>query len=137
MSNTFQNNDIIKARSYPKGGKTEYGAIDIMNKDGDAGLVSPNIGKHPSYSQVHQHHSMWGIFFIMLGSFSFSVMILLVKLMEGKANSFTLVFYRSLVQIVLSLGSILRNGEHPLGQAGSGNRCWLLVRGGFGVGAGL
>jgi drug/metabolite transporter (DMT)-like permease len=133
MSNTTQNNDTNKTHSHPNGEKTEYGAIDIMNKDDDVGLVSPNMSKHPS--QVHQHHSMWGIFFIMVGSFSFSVMFLLVKLMEGKANSFTLVFYRSLVQIVLSLSSILRNREHPLGQAGSGNRCWLLVRGGFGAGA--
>jgi hypothetical protein len=62
-------------------------------------------------------------------------MFLLVKLMEGTANSFTLVFYRSLVQIGISLFAIYRKGENPFGQAGRVNRAWLLVRGGFGSGA--
>jgi drug/metabolite transporter (DMT)-like permease len=121
MSNTIHNNGSNKTGSDPKRGKTEYGAFDNIITEDD--LIK------------RQKHSMWGIFFIMVGSFSFSVMFLLVKLMEGKANSFTLVFYRSLVQIVLSLTGILHHGEHPLGEAGGGNRCWLLVRGGFGAGA--
>ncbi|KAL7569816.1 hypothetical protein ACA910_008829 [Epithemia clementina (nom. ined.)] len=46
--------------------------------------------------------SIWGIVYIMLGSFSFSIMFLLVKLMKG-TSTFTLVYYRSWVQILLSL----------------------------------
>ena len=53
--------------------------------------------------------------------------------MEGKADSFTLVFYRSIVQIIISLGAIVRNHENPLGATRA--RGWLLVRGGFGAGA--
>jgi len=60
-------------------------------------------------------------------------MFLLAKLLEGRANSFTLVFYRSLVQIAISLGGILKNQEDPLGAKEA--RLWLLVRGGFGSGA--
>lgn len=60
-------------------------------------------------------------------------MFLLVKLMEGTADSFTLVFYRSIVQIIISLSQIIKNKENPLGQPQS--RGWLLVRGGFGAGA--
>jgi drug/metabolite transporter (DMT)-like permease len=74
------------------------------------------------------------------GSFSFSVMFLLVKLMQGTANSFTLVFYRSLVQIAISLGAIIKNRENPLGGQPEDDlvstiktRLWLLVRGGFGA----
>lgn len=70
-----------------------------------------------------------------IGAFSFSIMFLLVKLMEGTADSFTLVFYRSLVQILISLASIIRNGEHPLGGGNWVTKLWLLVRGGFGAGA--
>ena len=62
-------------------------------------------------------------------------MFLLAKLMEGTADAFTLLFYRSLVQIAISLTAIIKNGEHPLGQAGELTRFWLLVRGGFGAGA--
>ena len=74
-----------------------------------------------------------GIALIMLGSFSFSCMFLFAKLMEGTADSFTLVFYRSLVQIGICLFSIIRNHEHPLGEPEV--RPWLLVRGGIGSGA--
>jgi drug/metabolite transporter (DMT)-like permease len=62
-------------------------------------------------------------------------MFLLVKVMEGTADAFTLVFYRSLVQITISLSAIIQNGENPLGPAGEFTRFWLLVRGGFGAGA--
>jgi drug/metabolite transporter (DMT)-like permease len=74
-----------------------------------------------------------GILLVMLGSFSFSCMFLLAKLMEGRANSFTLVFYRSWVQIFISLWGVLQNGEDPLGAPEA--RGWLLVRGGFGSAA--
>jgi drug/metabolite transporter (DMT)-like permease len=60
-------------------------------------------------------------------------MFLLVKLMQGTADSFTLVFYRSVVQIIISLSQIVKNKENPFGAAKS--RGWLLVRGGFGAGA--
>jgi hypothetical protein len=114
-------------------GKNGYGATYDDGGDDDPSLTSSSR----SQKQLSEHpvHSMLGIGSIMLGSFSFSVMFLLVKLMEGTANSFILVFYRSLVQIVLSLASIIYNGENPLGFEGNGNRMWLLVRGGFGAGA--
>jgi hypothetical protein len=134
MSNTTaHHNGIDKTNNHLKqqGEKGQYGAIDNNNnsswKDGDDKIVlaSGNMKKE----EDRQHHSMVGIFFITVGTFSFSIMFLLVKLMEGKANSFTLVYYRSLVQIALSLSGILHQGENPLGQAGGGNRCWLLVGG--------
>ena len=53
--------------------------------------------------------------------------------MEGTADSFTLVFYRSLVQIAISLGAVLHNHEQPLGPVEA--RGWLCVRGGFGAAA--
>ena len=57
---------------------------------------------------------MWGIMLIMLGAFSFSIMFLMVKLMQD-TNTFTLVFYRSLVQILISLKVLLDKGVNPLG----------------------
>jgi len=62
-------------------------------------------------------------------------MFLLAKLLEGTADAFTLVFYRSLVQVAISLIGIVKNGENPFGGAGNLTRFWLLVRGGFGAGA--
>jgi drug/metabolite transporter (DMT)-like permease len=59
-------------------------------------------------------HSMMGILLIMIGAFSFSIMFLMVKFMAS-ANTFTLVFYRSLVQIILSLGTLWQKGVNPLG----------------------
>jgi drug/metabolite transporter (DMT)-like permease len=82
---------------------------------------------------VRQPHSIMGILLIMLGAFSFSCMFLFAKLLQGHANSFTLVFYRSLVQIAVSLWAVVRNGENPLGPPAA--RGWLLIRGGFGSGA--
>ena len=58
-------------------------------------------------------------------------MFLLVKILEGIADSFTLVFYRCLVQMSISLASILFRNEHPLGEPRA--RGWLLIRGGFGA----
>jgi drug/metabolite transporter (DMT)-like permease len=69
----------------------------------------------------------------MLGSFSFSCMFLFAKLMQGTADSFTLVFYRSLVQITICCISVIRAGENPWGE--SGVQVWLMVRGGIGAGA--
>ena len=61
-------------------------------------------------------------------------MFLLAKLLQNTADAFTLVFYRSLVQIAISLTASIQNGEDPLGQAGERTRFWLLIRGGFGAG---
>jgi len=70
----------------------------------------------------------------MLGAFSFSIMFLLVKLMEGTADAFTLVFYRSLVQMVISTASCLKNGENVFGPSGDyKTRFWLFIRGFFGA----
>ena len=38
----------------------------------------------------------------------------MVKLMK-EANTFTLVTYRSIIQIILSLGTLLQQGKNPLG----------------------
>ena len=56
-------------------------------------------------------------------------MFLTVKLMAS-ANTFTLVFYRSLVQIVISLGTLMDKGVHPLGPPGV--RWELVARAVFG-----
>ncbi|KAG7351589.1 EamA-like transporter family protein [Nitzschia inconspicua] len=116
--------------------KEGYGAISQPNGNDENNVRLSSVDSSSEHNNNNNNsHSLLGIAWIMVGSFSFSVMFLLVKLMEGKANSFTLVFYRSLVQIVLSLSNIARNGENPFGQVGNGNRIWLLVRGGFGSGA--
>mmetsp|Transcript_28695 Transcript_28695/g.78844 ORF Transcript_28695/g.78844 Transcript_28695/m.78844 type:complete len:251 (+) Transcript_28695:966-1718(+) len=60
-------------------------------------------------------------------------MFLFVKLMEGIANSFTLIFFRSLLQIAVCLLIVVKNQEHPLGQPSA--RLWLLLRGGAGAAA--
>jgi len=86
-------------------------------------------GKH----NQQQQHSMKGIVFIMMGAFSFSIMFLLVKLMGPDANTFTLVLYRSLVQIAISLITLLYHNENPLGPRDV--RMWLIVRGVFGSAA--
>ena len=74
-------------------------------------------------------HSMKGIFFIMLGAFSFSIMFMTVKIMAS-TNTFTLVFYRSLVQIAISLGTLFEKRLNPLGPPGV--RLHLLARAVFG-----
>jgi drug/metabolite transporter (DMT)-like permease len=58
-------------------------------------------------------------------------MFLLAKLLQDRANSFTLVFYRSLVQSVVSVWEVIRKHEDPLGPPDT--RCWLLLRGGTGA----
>mmetsp|Transcript_5101 Transcript_5101/g.9752 ORF Transcript_5101/g.9752 Transcript_5101/m.9752 type:complete len:359 (-) Transcript_5101:70-1146(-) len=74
-------------------------------------------------------HSMKGIFLIMLGAFSFSIMFLTVKIMAS-TNTFTLVFYRSLVQIAISLSTLLKKRVNPLGPPGV--RLQLVARAVFG-----
>jgi hypothetical protein len=75
-------------------------------------------------------HSLVGILLIMLGSFSFSCMFLFVKLLQGKANTFTLAFYRALVEIPIALYLCHLDAESPLGPPSK--RGWLWVRGGVG-----
>lgn len=48
-------------------------------------------------------------------------------------NTFTLVFYRSVIQILISLWVILREGGNPFGPPDA--RFWLVVRGLFGAAA--
>mmetsp|Transcript_30633 Transcript_30633/g.47008 ORF Transcript_30633/g.47008 Transcript_30633/m.47008 type:complete len:379 (-) Transcript_30633:32-1168(-) len=79
-----------------------------------------------------QEHSLLGITFIAIGTFSFSIMFLLVKLMTH-TNPFTLVFYRSIVQIGISFATLIYQGENPLGPPGT--RFWLIIRGAFGAAA--
>lgn len=70
---------------------------------------------------------MQGILFMTLSSLSFSLMFLGVKLYSD-APTFTLVFYRSVVQTVLSLLLLVWQGEHPLGPAGTTVRGLLTLR---------
>lgn len=73
------------------------------------------------------HHSIKGILLIMLGSFSFSVMFLLVKVMKNM-NAFTLVFWRSVVQIGISLLDLRRRSVNPLGSNDVRVRSLLALR---------
>lgn len=84
-------------------------------------------------SSMGPHHSFLGIILIMLGSFSFSCLFLFVKLMQGKANTFTLAFYRAWVEIPIALWLCYQDNENPVGPAGA--RGWLWVRGGMGAAA--
>ncbi|KAL7532636.1 hypothetical protein ACHAWF_004192 [Thalassiosira exigua] len=80
------------------------------------------------------HHSLIGIVLITMGAFSFSCMFLFVKLMQGKANSFTVAFYRALVEIPIALWLCEgRKVDDFLGQPSA--RAWLWVRGGTGAAA--
>jgi len=89
--------------------------------------------KEQQQQQQQQERSILGIGFIVIGSICFSCMFLFVKLMEGIANSFTLIFFRSLLQIAVCLLIVVKNQEHPLGQPSA--RLWLLLRGGAGAAA--
>ena len=82
----------------------------------------------------HSQHSIKGILLIMLGSFSFSVMFLLVKVMNNY-NTFTLVFWRSLVQIAISLFDLAKMGTNPLGPDDGSVRFLLVCRAIFGAAA--
>lgn len=80
------------------------------------------------------HHSVRGILLIMIGSFSFSVMFLLVKVMKSM-NTFTLVFWRSVVQIIISLVDLHQKKKNPFGPNDATVRGWLIIRGAFGAAA--
>ena len=82
----------------------------------------------------HKHHSLRGILLIMLGSFSFSVMFLLVKIMTSM-NAFTLVFWRSVVQVGISLVDLYKKNESPFGPNDLSVRFYLVLRAVFGAGA--
>lgn len=88
----------------------------------------------PPMHHDHSQHSIKGILLIMLGSFSFSVMFLLVKVMKNY-NTFTLVFWRSLVQIAISLFDLAKKGTNPLGPDDGGVRFLLVCRAMFGAAA--
>jgi len=79
-------------------------------------------------------HSVKGILLIMLGSFSFSVMFLLVKVMKSM-NTFTLVFWRSCVQIAISLVDLQKKKTSPLGPDDGRVRFYLILRAVFGAAA--
>jgi drug/metabolite transporter (DMT)-like permease len=85
-----------------------------------------------SMGQSQSIHSLTGIILISLGSFCFSCMFLFVKFMEGKASSFTMTFYRALVEIPIALILCQRVQENPLGPTSRSIRGWLLIRGGVG-----
>uniref|UniRef100_A0A7R9ZHZ7 EamA domain-containing protein n=1 Tax=Pseudictyota dubia TaxID=2749911 RepID=A0A7R9ZHZ7_9STRA len=110
------------------------------NQDGDGGSRLVDVQKDPflvrTLSSVLSgsgpRHSLVGIVLIMLGSFSFSCEFLFVKLMEGKANSFTVTFYRALVEIPIALWLCERRSiDDYIGPPRA--RAWLLVRGGMGA----
>ena len=84
--------------------------------------------RRTSTNMENKHHSLLGIFFIMLGSFSFSVMFLFVKFMSD-VNTFTLVFYRAIIEIVIAIIDIKRKGnENLLGPNDASIRFWLVIR---------
>lgn len=68
----------------------------------------------------------------MLGSFSFSVMFLFVKLMAD-ANTFTLVFYRAVIEIAIAVVDLKRKGENLLGPEDPIIRRYLVLRGSIGA----
>lgn len=101
-------------------GEQNYGTL----KDSD-NIDSEKVRKK-------KQHSVLGIGFMILGAFSFSVMFFVVKLMSS-TNTFTLVFYRSIVQIFISFTTLVSRGESILGPPGC--RLLLSLRGIFGAGA--
>lgn len=108
---------------------TNYQTIDEENQR-DYGSCSQNDETNKELKSADdKDNSYWGICFILLGSFLFSAMFLLVHFFP-QTNTFTLVAYRSVVQILLSVSCLFYQGKNPLGQPGT--RVWLLVRGLFG-----
>ena len=105
-----------------------YGSVPQEDPDDLKASQQQELKASISSSSPH-HHSLIGIFFIMLGSLSFSIMFLLVKFMGPDTNTFTLVLYRSFVQIIISLIKLLAQGENPLGPPCWKTRFWLVVRG--------
>lgn len=70
----------------------------------------------------------------MLGALAASLMFLVVKLLKGNAGTFTLVFYRAIVQVILSLIPLVRKGINPFGPPGF-VRLMLVLRAAFGAAA--
>ncbi len=97
-------------------------------------MTSTTSSKEISDGLHSDHHSLKGIFFIMLGSFSFSTMFLLVKVMS-QMNTFTLVFYRSIVQIIICLVDLHKKKVNPFGPDSGSVRFYLVLRAGFGAAA--
>ena len=62
------------------------------------------------------------------------VMFLLVKVMKSM-NTFTLVFWRSVVQIGISLVDLHQKKKNPFGPNDATVRGWLIIRGAFGAAA--
>ena len=85
------------------------------------------IARSSSINMEDKHHSLLGIFFIMLGSFSFSVMFLFVKFMKD-VNTFTLVFYRAVIEIAIAVVELKRKNEPLLGPPDRKIRFYLFVR---------
>ena len=113
----------------------------------NAGPLLAPFPQHRQRSRSSPRRSLFGIALITLGSLCFSAMFLFVKLLQGRTDSFTLAFYRALVEIPLALVMCLRSGENPLGPSPSPEgargrtilvgtasiRFWLCVRGGAGA----
>ena len=108
-------------------------AAATTTDDGDVVVPQSPLLRALSSSVPHTHHSLLGIILVTMGSFSFSCMFLFVKLMQGRANTFTLGFYRALVEIPVALFLCWQDGEHPAGPPRA--RRWLWVRGGTGAAA--
>jgi drug/metabolite transporter (DMT)-like permease len=114
-----------------------YGAVDNRTDSNGTNptALATTASKEPDAplsAGDQQQHSAVGILFITLGAFSFSIMYLIVKLM-AETSTFTLVLYRSMVQIVLSSLSLWKSGQNLLGDPN--DRFWLVMRGTFGAGA--
>lgn len=90
-------------------------------------MTSPSVIEAPA-------NRLKGIKFILLGSFSFSTMFLLVKIMS-QMNTFILVFYRSIVQIGLCLVDCAKKRVNPFGPDTESVRFYLLLRASFGASA--
>ncbi|KAL9185064.1 hypothetical protein ACHAXT_002841 [Thalassiosira profunda] len=103
-------------------------------------------GHHGSTPDGPPKHSVLGIICIMSGSFLAAVMFLVVKLLANHASSFQLLFYRGLVQVVLSLMAVQRSSDcSDFGRGADGIPnslwpsnavgLWLIVRAGLGSAA--
>lgn len=130
-STTMPINKEIQPKKYY--GSTPAPSTSREQPEQKSSSSTPTTGDAKPPSHPQSQHSLKGVFFIILGAFSFSIMYLLVKVMGPNANTFTLVLYRSLVQIVISLTSLLHAGEDPLGPPDC--RFWLVIRGLFGSAA--
>lgn len=144
----LRRNKLQQMKASDEAGASEHSALRPKEEEnGTSPPSSPTFQFTPlkeransimsTFSSDGPHHSLLGIVLITLGSFSFSCMFLFVKLLQGKANSFTLAFYRAFVEIPIALFLCHRSSEHPLGPPSPGGaiRKWLWVRGGMGAAA--